>query len=76
MAKFKNAGTWWHDRDIDLVDIEGTVYALNGWNGEKYLNCWVCTGEDLMDANEKEYGITPIYNNNEEDPETIGYEVI
>lgn len=76
MANFKTVGTWWSDKSIELVEIEGKVYALNGWNGEKFLNCWECIGEDNMDASKEEYVITPVY---EEDGEgdfiTVGYEV-
>ncbi len=75
MTNFKSVGTWWNDRDIELVEINGTVYALNGWNGETYLNCWICSGEFNMDASEQEYEISPVYSN-DEDMEIIGYEVV
>lgn len=78
MKNFKTVGTWWNDKSIELVDIEGDVYALNGWNGEKYMNAWKCTGEDYMDASEEEYVITPVYNDKEDEfgvYEIVGYEV-
>lgn len=76
MANFKHAGTWWTDKSIELVEIEGTVYALNGWNGEKYLNCWECIGEDNMEASKEEYVITPILKEIEEDEfEIVRYEI-
>jgi DNA-binding Xre family transcriptional regulator len=78
MKNFKNVGSWWNDKSIELVDIEGTVYALNGWNGEKYMNAWKCTGEDYMDASEEEYIITPVYSDEENEHgvyEIVGYEV-
>ena len=71
MTNFKNVGNWWNDKGIELVEIDGETFALNGWNGETYLKCWKCLGEDLMDASEEEYQITPIY----EDEEIAGYEV-
>lgn len=37
---FKEVGAWWNDSNIDLVEIDGTVYALNGWNGEEFTDCW------------------------------------
>lgn len=75
---FKNVGTWWNDREIELVEIDGEVFALNGWNGETYLNSWKCLGEDHMEASKEEYQITPIYEDeaNEHDIyEIVGYEV-
>jgi len=78
MKNFKNVGNWWNDKSIELVDIEGDVYALNGWNGEKYMNAWKCTGEDYMDASEEEYIISPVYSDKEDEfgvYEIVGYEV-
>src|SRR5690625_4161107 len=73
MTNFKNVGTWWNDKEIELVEIDGKVYALNGWNGESYLKSWECTGEDYMDASEKEYCITPQYEEVEGEFEIVGY---
>ena len=30
----KEVGYWWNDKSIELVEIDGEVYALYGWNGE------------------------------------------
>ena len=62
----------WSDTDIDVVCIEGSLYALNGWNGEKYLHCWKCVDRFTADADGKEYEVTPYYDWdrwNEEDEE-------
>ena len=76
MTNFKNVGRWWNDKEIELVEIDGKVYALNGWNGESYLKSWECTGEGLMDASEEEYSITPQYEEVENDEfEIVGYTV-
>jgi len=77
MAKgFKNAGKWWNDQDIELIEKDGKTYALNGWNGEEYWNCWECTGEFKMDASKEEYRITPVYKENTEgDFDIVDYEV-
>lgn len=73
---FKSVGRWWADSSIELIKIDGDVYALDGWNGEKFNNSWKCTGENLMNASREEYSITPIYDfTNEDDPEIIAYEV-
>ena len=74
---FKIVGKWWNDKNIELVDIDGVVYALNNWNGETYNNCWICTGANLMDASDDEYIIKPIYKEVDEDEfEIIDYIVI
>ena len=38
----------WFESDIDVVEIDGNLYALNGWNGEKWAHCWRCI--DFQDA--------------------------
>lgn len=71
-------GNWWANKDIELVSIDGKVYALNGWNGDKYISCWECTGDHYLDFAEdgREYEIKPIYQEDENgDFEIIGYEV-
>jgi len=74
---YKSVGRWWNDSSIELVEIDGEVYALGGWNGERYGNCWKCTGKYNMEASEEEYEIMPIYEKIDEDEyEIIGYEVI
>lgn len=76
--------------DIEIVNIDGTLYALNGWNGEKWLHCWECADRWNADPSGKEFEIMPIYNMsawNEEDEEfqdengnvisgIIGYEIL
>lgn len=71
----KEIGYWWADKSIQLVEIDGSVYALYGWNGEEYLNCWKCTGEFYLDASEEEYEIRPIYSESDGEVEIIDYEV-
>ena len=55
----KEAGKWWNDAGINLVEIEGIVYALHGWNGEAYHDCWIVSGE--TEASKEKYVLTPIY---------------
>ena len=72
----KEAGYWWNDKSIELVKIDGEVYALNGWNGEEYGGCWKCTGEFLTDASKEEYTLKPVYKEVDEDEwEIVNYEV-
>ena len=30
---------WWTG-DIEVVEVEGRMIALDGWNGEEYTDCW------------------------------------
>lgn len=72
----KEAGYWWNDKSIELVEIDREVYALNGWNGEEYGNCWKCTGEFLTEASKEEYTLKPVYKEVDEDEwEIVNYEV-
>lgn len=74
MKKFKQAGYWWNDSSIELVELGGEVYALHGWNGEVYTSCWKCSGENLMDASDEEYVLRPIYDAEVDD--NGGYDII
>lgn len=72
----KEVGVWWNDKEIELVEIEGSVYALYGWNGEDYGKWWRCTGEFLTEASEEEYTLKPVYKQVDEDEwEIVDYEV-
>lgn len=51
----------WQNTDIDVAWIDGTLYALNGWNGEKYLHCWKCVDRFTADPGGAEYEIAPVY---------------
>ena len=51
---------WWSDQNIDLVEVNDTIYALNGWNGEKYTDCWKCI-DKFTAADDKTYTLTPVY---------------
>lgn len=76
MSSFENVGTWWNDNNIELVKIDGEVFALDGWNGERYCASWKCTGEFLMDASEEYYSIIPIYDVIDEDESIlVGYKI-
>ena len=72
----KESGKWWNGGTIDLVEIEGSVYALHGWNGEKYCDCWKACGEYLTDSSNEIFTLTPIYEiQEEEDFKIIGYDI-
>lgn len=67
-------GKWWNDRSIEVWEIGGTQYALSGWNGERYLNCWEVV--DGIESGAKAV-IEPIYNKIGEDEfEIVDYKVV
>lgn len=55
-------GSLWNNRDIKIVEVDGELFAVNGWNGESYRDCWkVLDVEGLEQADDKEYILTPVY---------------
>lgn len=70
----KRIGTWWSDSSIELVEIDGRIYALSGWNGEKYLHCWRCIDRFTEDGT-AEYELTPVYAEIEDEFEIVDYTV-
>ena len=67
--------TWWNDDSIQIVEIDGELYALYGWNGEKWVHCWKCIDRFTAVLDGKEYEVIPIHAGFEDDYETIGYEL-
>lgn len=53
--------TWWNNNDIEIVEIDGELYALNGWNGEKWVHCWKCIDRFTAAEEDAAYEIVPIY---------------
>lgn len=64
----KIIGKWWNDKNIDLLEFEGTIYALHGWNGESFTECWECLDEFNF-RNDESYTIKPIIGEYLEDEE-------
>ena len=67
----KEVGKWWNG-DINLVEIDGRVFALYGWNGYQYSYCWECVGEFKDEMGDEEYILTPQCDQNEI---VIGYDI-
>ncbi len=60
IKELKPIGKWWNDKSIDIFKIEGKNIALNGWNGERYYECWE-VADNLIDiVNDVTYIVTPI----------------
>lgn len=75
MKKFEYCGFWCRNPDVVMIRKDGKVYALDGWNGEKYSKCWECVGEFNLDVGEK-YAIWPILEETENgDFEIVDFEI-
>ena len=73
MKIIKNNINGW---DIKVVEIDGIMFALDGWNGEIYMHCWKCdeTGTAIDD---KEYRIREhLVETEDGDFEVESYEVM
>ena len=60
----KLVGKYWNDNTKDVVEVDGEMYVLHGWNGEKFYHCWKvldCNGLDFAENIEKSYILTPVY---------------
>ena len=68
----------WNDKSIEVVEIEGKWYALNGWNGEFYADCWQTDENTYAIESDKKYEIKPIYEYDEDydQYDIVGYEII
>jgi hypothetical protein len=76
MNNFEYVGKWWNDDNIKLIKKNNRVFALYGWNGDKYYNCWECLGDHLVESGKEKFIITPIYKQIKEDNfEIIDYQI-
>lgn len=75
-SKSERVGIWWNNNDIELVKIDGKIYALDGWNGEKFTHCWECIDELTAADPNAEYNIAPVYQEDDEEYEIIGYVLV
>ncbi len=65
----KIVGRYWNDNTIDIVEIDGEMYALYGWNGEEFYHCWKVLDSKGLDRveDDREYVLTPVYEQIDED---------
>jgi hypothetical protein len=79
MMKIEDKGWFWNSDEIEMVKLGGEWYALDGWNGEIYADCYKYhdrTGHDRADG--MTYTITPVYGEYEEVGSgfpVLGYEI-
>ncbi len=74
---FFEVGHLYGNNEIDIISDGKRYFALYGWNGSCYYDCWEVSdeeGHDPIDTYE-EYSFRPIYLEKAEDNyEIIGYE--
>ena len=60
-STFRHIGYWKNDPNgYEIISIDGTFYALGGWNGEAYERCWECVSKTCA-WSDNEYTLKPIY---------------
>ena len=83
MVSFTLEGSWWSDKDIQLVRLpSGRLFALSGWNGESYADSWECV-DRYTALDDQKYSIRPIkqgvgepnFDDEYGQYKTVGYEV-
>lgn len=74
----------WNNSNIEVVEIDGRWFALDGWNGECYLNCWETDENTFNIEDGKHYQLMPVYDGigepdedgNYDQYEIVNYEII
>lgn len=71
-------GKLWNNEEIDIISNNKNYYALNGWNGEIWTDCWcVLDKKGLKKANDNTiYEIQPILEEVEDGFIIVDYDVI
>lgn len=58
---FEELGKYPGTFDTDIVQLkDGKVFALNGWDGSKFMSCWECLGEDHSKKSKERYILSPV----------------
>ena len=67
----------WSDKSIEVVEIDGRWFAVYGWNGEMYYDCWETDENTFSLEDSKTYTIKPICTEVYEDEfEIVGYMLV
>ena len=67
-------GRFWNDKDIEIYKIDNRNIALNGWNGEKFVDCFELDN-NLIDIIKTDIVVVPICDLQNENVSYIGYEI-
>lgn len=61
LPKVQQLGTLKQHPDVPLIKYNDNVYALGGWNGEKYTDCWKYESDQYSDSSKQHCEAKPIY---------------
>lgn len=56
----KNLGKFWNDKELSVYEIDGIKIVLNGWNGDKWMNCFELA-ENEIDVIKEGIEVRPEY---------------
>lgn len=74
---FRQVGNLWNTRDIEIISDDERYFALDGWNGSRYWECWEVADKNGFDSiNPKElynFGIVNV-EIGEDEYDVVGYE--
>ena len=51
---------YWNNGTLPMVEVDGEIFVLAGWNGEKYTDCWKCK-DQWTEIDDGEYSLRPVY---------------
>ena len=79
-------GALMNDRDHPIIEADGKLLVLSGWDGEDYNRCWEVSGifndcgyiteSDSVENYETYYRVRPIYEPiDDDDFKIVGYDV-
>lgn len=51
----------YNNSNLNIVNIAGRLFVLDGWNGEKYTDCRECADRWNLDPSGTVYEIAPVY---------------
>lgn len=72
--KYSSAGYCPTNKYVPLIKKDGGIYALYGWDGERYTECWRHYGDYGIETKDS-FTITPIYAQSGGIREIIDYEI-
>lgn len=58
----KIVGRLWNNKDLEIIEQDGEMYVLYGWNGDSYCECWKVLDIQGLDRVEEdtEYTLKPV----------------
>lgn len=61
MEKIQDTERFWNDSNLEMVKLNNKWYLLDGWNGERYTECWKYSDRYGKNRADNElYDLTPV----------------